>query len=476
MTSAGKPACEITLLIPARGCADTLAQTVSTAHAAFSREWADRFEILIIPNGITPGDRTLEVAEEVARTFATGVHPVRVCPHLGVAGKGAALRTGVLQARGTTIGFTDADLPYDLGFFTEAMVQLSLGFDLVTGNRRLPESVFDMPVELLKIAYRRHRLGLLFNRMVRMLLSIHTTDTQSGLKLMSRKLALKAFTDLQCPGFFFDLEIFLNARAEGMAHTELPVTLRLKSEKSTVRVLRESFLAGLWLIRFRARLSQYLPPLDSRALGQKILGRYSTAKLFLALRWRLTPYEFIAALLPTRGTLLDLGSGHGLLSLTLALRTSQQIVGIDHDDRRVALAREAARGIPHLSFTQGSLVDFAGVEGATGAVLMDVLHYFNFATQERIIKRARSNLVQGGMLLVREVQPGQSLASRFNQFYEKCATSLGFTRSIENQLFFRTHAEWESVLRRAGFKVRSQRCGSRLFADILYICTKEATP
>jgi hypothetical protein len=129
----------------------------------------------------------------------------------------------------------------------------------VTGNRRLLSSQFDVPVGLLPLAFKRHRLGLLFNRAVRLLLPIATTDTQAGIKAMSRAMARDAFSRLECPGFFFDVELFLAARGLGHRHVELPVILYLNTEKSTVRVLRESVLALYWILRmiFRSHRGDY---------------------------------------------------------------------------------------------------------------------------------------------------------------------------------------------------------------------------
>lgn len=42
-------------------------------------------------------------------------------------------------------------------------------------------------------------------------------------------------------------------------------------------------------------------------------------KLFLHLRWWLTPYERMAAYVPKTGKVLDVGCGHGLLAMEMAL-------------------------------------------------------------------------------------------------------------------------------------------------------------
>src|SRR5581483_3278754 len=196
---------EVSLLIPARSSAHALEHTVSQAHGYLSSRYKD-FEIILIPNpgAEGPADRSGEVARELSSRFGR----VKVAPHAGAPGKGAALRTGFSASHGRWIFFTDADLPYELDFFDEAALRLKQGFSLVTGNRRVPSSQFEMPVSLLPLAYGRHRLGLSFNRMARLLLPIRSGDTQAGIKAMSRELASDAFARQRCPGFFFDLELF----------------------------------------------------------------------------------------------------------------------------------------------------------------------------------------------------------------------------------------------------------------------------
>lgn len=247
---------EVSLIIPARNAATTVEATVRAAHEFLSLEAPGSFEIVLVPNP-RPGDAS-DGTEANGRALIPRFPELRVIPHLcppNTPGKGAAVRTGFLASRGALILFTDADLPYDLEFFSRALKLLRQGqVHLVTGNRRLLDSVFDIPVALLPLAYGRHRLGLAFNRVTRLLMpTIRTTDTQAGLKAFSRRLAEASFPRQACPGFFFDLELLLTAKGHGLAAEELPVSLLLNSEKSTVRLLRELLLSAVWLTRIALR-------------------------------------------------------------------------------------------------------------------------------------------------------------------------------------------------------------------------------
>src|SRR5207302_584770 len=107
-------------------------------------------------------------------------------------------------------------------------------------------------------------------------------------------------------------------------------------------------------------------------------------RFFLRLRAMLTPYRSIAAALPAQGRVLDLGCGHGILTLTLAGSPSQRtITGIDHDPDRVRLARVAAQGIPEASrptFEVGDIREYLASfpsAAVAGIAMIDMLHYFD---------------------------------------------------------------------------------------------------
>ena len=465
---------EVSLIIPARNSSHTLEATVTEAHEYLRRRYGSSFEIILVPNPDpeNPGDQSIDVAHALAERF----QEVRVCPHFTPRGKGAAVRTGFLTSRGKWIFFTDADLPYDLDFFDQAALRLKSGFDLVTGNRRLPSSHFHIPVTLLPLAYGRHRLGLWFNRLVRWLLPITTTDTQAGIKALSRRMAVEAFSRQSCPGFLFDLEIFLTANGLGYFQTDLPVTLHLNSEKSTVRILRECLLVANWLSRIRFRNLKRAYGASFRK-NRKILSRYQHApwstRLFLSARWRLTPYSLMASRLPEQGRILDLGCGHGLFALAVALRSpARQVVGIDHDSARVELGQKATQDLPNVDLKAGNMAKPPADTSFAGIAMIDVMHYFDPGTQEALLKWAFTCLNKGGTLLVREVDPDSGFASRWNRLYEKVATGVGFTQSEKKDLHFRSRPGWEELMKGAGFEVRSERCSSALFADILYVCER----
>jgi len=186
----------------------------------------------------------------------------------------------------------------------------------------------------------------------------------------------------------------------------------------------------------------------------------------------------MASYIPTQGKVLDLGCGHGLLAFALALGSpGRNVLALDHDTARIDLAKSSHGELPGLRFEIG---DFGilektkqNLESFVGITLIDVMHYFPFADQDRYFKQAFEALSPGGVLLFREVNPEAGLTSAINQFHEVVMTRIGFTQAQE--LHFRSIQEWAQAAQNAGFEVTSQPCGHFPFADVLFICKKPGT-
>ncbi len=486
---------KLTLIIPARAAANFLSTTVEKAAYHLRAYFPGNFEILLIPNGKVAAPDALRDATidpEFAATIAEALRLAEkfpearvILPETNAQGKGASLRLGMAQARGRAIYYTDADLPYDLHFINRTLPQLEGGADLVTANRRAPQSYFDLPLDLLRVAYRRHRLGRLFNSVARLLFGLRTADTQAGFKGLSPRLAQLFLLKTRCAGFFFDLELFLLCRGHRFRAEEFPVSLRLESEKSTIQVFRQMIEAIKSLTRLK--LLAWRGHYDAPALSLR--GRFREASLFhrvfVRIRYALTPYAVIASYLPKSGTVIDLGCGHGLLSATLAHASQDlKVKAVDHDELRINSAKRSFSEFTNLDFSTADITQSGVLTDANGLAIIDTLHYFSFSEQEELLRKIAQQIARGTRLVIREVEPARSRSRYYsgwrswaNQLYEKCATGMGFTRSKRGtKHFFRSAAEWERLLKGLGFEVMIRPVSRPPFADLLFIATKITQP
>lgn len=182
--------------------------------------------------------------------------------------RGSALRSGFLVSQGEVIFFLHLESPCHTDFFERAYPLLipaaaqgseSPPFHLVRGNRRLVESRFQLPVRVLPWIYQRHQLGLWFNRVIRWVLPIQTTDTHSGNLGMNWRLAAQAFALQTSENILFELELHLVSAARGYREKDLPVTLTVEEEKRRSRVIEESIeiAVGLPVLAWRYRQGYY---------------------------------------------------------------------------------------------------------------------------------------------------------------------------------------------------------------------------
>lgn len=200
---------------------------------------------------------------------------------------------------------------------------------------------------------------------------------------------------------------------------------------------------------------------------------------FLWLRSMLTPYARMASALPATGRVLDLGSGHGLLAFALSAGSSQrEVVGVDHDPKRVRLAEAAALMLPvalQPKFEVGDLkTKLESFQSASlaGIAMIDMLHYFDASTQQLLVSEAARVLSPGGILVAREIDSDARINGAVNRLYEHVATAVGFTRSTGPAMTFRGARGWISLFEGAGFAVRSERCGPWFLADRLFVAKK----
>jgi dolichyl-phosphate beta-glucosyltransferase len=159
-------------------------------------------------------------------------------------GKGAAVRAGVLAARGRTVAYLDADLAYSPDQLLALLEVVEAGYELVTGSRRHVGTV-----TVVRAGRLRELTGRAFNRLSQIVLLGHYRDTQCGIKAMRSDSARLVFSRSRVDGFAFEIEVFHLAERYGLSLAEVPVTVT-NSSQSTVRVVRH----GLEMVRDLLRI------------------------------------------------------------------------------------------------------------------------------------------------------------------------------------------------------------------------------
>jgi 2-polyprenyl-3-methyl-5-hydroxy-6-metoxy-1,4-benzoquinol methylase len=126
----------------------------------------------------------------------------------------------------------------------------------------------------------------------------------------------------------------------------------------------------------------------------------------VALRWATAPFGPLDALVPAAGRILDWGCGHGLGALHLAAAgPDREVVGVDIDDAKLAVARRAAEGAGLAARVRFERVEADAVpEGRWDAVVIDdVLYLLDPAHQRALVRAAAAAVAPGGALVVKDM-------------------------------------------------------------------------
>ncbi|MEG2526015.1 MAG: glycosyltransferase [Oscillospiraceae bacterium] len=233
---------KISLIVPAYNEASIIESTIYTTLSYLDRNFSD-YELIIADDGSTDKTRALVKTIETENQH---LHSVSYTPNKG---KGAAVRAGVLSARGNIIIYTDADLAYGLEAVGELAKKLvAAGTDAAIGSRKLhPDGYRDYPpIRLLA--------SRVFSFLTGILAGFHY-DTQCGLKAFKATAAHKIFSSCETDGFAFDFEVMMLAEKFGISVAQLPVTI-VNHRESKVRMLRDSIKMFADIIKIRRSVSK----------------------------------------------------------------------------------------------------------------------------------------------------------------------------------------------------------------------------
>jgi glycosyltransferase involved in cell wall biosynthesis len=236
---------QLSIVIPAFNEEQRLPATLEKI-ANYIREKRPETEVIVVDDGCT--DKTAEVA----RAWADKIGPLRVVSNGRNRGKGFSVRHGSLEAKGDIILFTDADLsaPIEQG---EKLLAALQSHDVAIGSRAVDRSL----IEVHESAFREFA-GIIFNKIVRVILRLPFVDTQCGFKAFRRERCLIIFEQQTIERFGFDPELLYLARHHGLSIIEVPVRWA-HSPATKVNMMRDSvqMFLDVFIIRWNALRGSY---------------------------------------------------------------------------------------------------------------------------------------------------------------------------------------------------------------------------
>lgn len=222
-----KPSPLISVVIPAYNEAARIAPHLELVRQYLEQTYPLNYEIIVVDDGSR--DATARIVTEIVGADALLRLPKN-------SGKGAAVRRGMLHARGDRRLFLDADGSTPIGEEKRLANQLANGAEIVLGSRAVPDEsrtwvrLDGAPPAprsagnpLWEVTLRRHCSGRVFAWLVNRILGLTYFDTQCGFKMFTARAAIAVFSRARIDHFAFDVEILWLAKQLEIPTSEVAV-------------------------------------------------------------------------------------------------------------------------------------------------------------------------------------------------------------------------------------------------------------
>lgn len=207
--------------------------------------------------------------------------------------------------------------------------------------------------------------------------------------------------------------------------------------------------------------------------GMKLYETGDFSQFFQTIRIWDAPYENILESIPTRGVVIDLGCGDGLLANSIALsRPKLSVFGIDLNKKRI---KEANKGVTNAKFVAGDIVS-KDIPMADVIILSHVFHHLlSRSDQEKLLAKCIKKLKKGGKLLIIEIDTKPFLKYLLTYFVDVVIVPILFEgRLINTKIFYRSEKEWMDLFKKNKLSVKAcNGSEGKPFSHVIFLCRKD---
>ena len=164
-------------------------------------------------------------------------------------------------------------------------------------------------------------------------------------------------------------------------------------------------------------------------------------------------YRLFNRLIPAQGQITDIGCGFGPLCYMLSmLSEDRDILGIDYDEDKIALAQHGWLRNEHLQFRHGNALEYPLPESDV-FILNDMLHYMSYEHQRTLLLKCADRLRSQGMIIIRDGNSANTSKHRLTRFTELLSTRIFNFNRTTGELYFTTETQLREIAVTCGMNV-----------------------
>ena len=213
---------DVSLVLPAFGVTSDIELYISEIISIFECRRLV-YEIIVVDDGNYP-----------PLTLSFEIPGVKVLRHQKNRGKGAALRSGFLASSGDIVGFVDADgeiASVSVGNMLDCIIDED--WAVAVGSKYVSKA-------MVSTSMLRSAGSLGFRWLVRRMVGVQVSDTQTGLKMFRREALFSVLDRTVSEGYTLDIELIVLLSHSNYKIAEVPIVLnKMHGSSITPRRLLE---------------------------------------------------------------------------------------------------------------------------------------------------------------------------------------------------------------------------------------------
>lgn len=236
---------KLSVIIPMYNEESIVESAIKTLNADLSKYFSDgEYEMIFVSDG------SRDKCQEKALALCDKYPALSVLGYEKNRGKGCAVRTGMLEAKGDFALFTDCDLAYGVDVIADFFDDFQKsGCDIVIGSRAMKGGGYDGYTFLRKV------MSKVYLKFVCIVAGFKLSDSQCGIKGFSNKAAKDIFSQCEADGFEFDLEAIMIGQSMGYKVSEHPVRI-INHRQSKINPIKDSLKMIRQVRKIKKRVRQ----------------------------------------------------------------------------------------------------------------------------------------------------------------------------------------------------------------------------
>lgn len=144
-------------------------------------------------------------------------------------------------------------------------------------------------------------------------------------------------------------------------------------------------------------------------------------KLYMKLRFQILPIHKYSKYITDASSILSLGCGYGILEHYFASNlTRAKVLGIDSARRKIGIAKNASASLSNIEYRCLDVKRIGDLSPHRWDLVLanDLFHHLDYKTQELVIDKVSGLLKNGGIFIIKDINPRPSLRRMYNTTHD----------------------------------------------------------